>query len=591
MSQNSNNNAAGAQMGLSINDQARDGVIISTGIGWAILGFVPGIGFGLSAAAGLLNVISPFLWPESGNSQITWEKLMNTVEERIDQRVDTLIKSRAIENTRVLQSRMRDYLQAISNLKTDPNNETYKADVRREFDRAEDDAKAAIIQLNPHTTNGTEDTRHNILLLANYAQVANVHLLLLRDVVQYGEQWGFSPLEVQQYYSNTSSVGNPGMLQLLAKYTDHCVSWYNTGLQQQYNFWDWDKFNNFRRDMTIMVLDIVSFWPTYDPNLYAVPTKSQLTRTVYTQRVGKEKRHIFMEPTLAAPRLFSWLHQVKFHVQSRGYADTIAGLQQTFQNTLSDTLWQESLNGERLGAEQNLNFSSPTTGDEVWRIINHLRLNPYSTLVNEMNGFQFEFTQSPVTDIAYLSDNPDYQKISGLPCTGGNITCTDKNLYSHRFSYLGARAIDYPTGGPRLTTFTHGWTHVSADHNNLIDAQKITQIPAVKASSISGGATVVKGPGSTGGDLIELPFSTAGRITLNVTLADITKSYKVRVRYAYGSNSKIADTLTYADFSYSDSDIITPSSSDYTYIYDLNPSDFGGLEGKFFIDKIEFIPM
>ncbi|MGG5736721.1 insecticidal delta-endotoxin Cry8Ea1 family protein [Bacillus cereus group sp. IBL03679] len=585
---------AGAPMALSINDQARDGVIIATGIGWAILGFVPVVGPGLSAAAGVLNVIVPFLWPENGNSQITWEKLMSTVEERIDQRVDTLIKSRAIETTRVLQSRMRDYLQAISNLKTDPNNETYKADVRREFDRAEDDAKAAIIQFNPHNANGTEDTKHNILLLANYAQAANLHLLLLRDVVQYGAQWGFSPLEVQQYYSNTSSVGNPGMLQLLAQYTDHCVNWYNTGLQQQYDHWNWDKFNDFRRDMTIMVLDIVSFWPTYDPNLYAVPTKSQLTRTVYTQCVGKEKRYGFIEPTLAAPRLFSWLNQVKFHVQSSNYETSIAGLQQTFKNTLSGTSWQEGLKGLVFGNEQNLNFPSPTTGDEVWWVITHLKYNRFSGRVEDMNGFQFEFTQSPVRDIAYLSDNPDYKKISGLPCTGGNVACTDKNLYSHRFSYLGSYGAYDGSNSPHphQNAFTHGWTHISADHNNLIDAQKITQIPAVKASSISGGARVVKGPGSTGGDLVELPFSTAGRITLNVTLADITKSYQVRLRYAFGSAStSAADTLRYTDFPYSDPDIVTTDSTEYTYTYTLNPSDFGGLEGKFFIDKIEFIPI
>lgn len=591
---------AGAPMALSTNNQARDGAIIATGVGWAILGFVPVVGPGLSAVAGLLNVIIPYLWPEDGTSQITWEKLMSAVEERIDQSVDTLIKSRATEATRVLQSRMRDYLQAISNLKTNPNNDSYKADVRREFDRAEDDAKAAIIQLNPHNTDGTEDTRHNILLLANYAQAANLHLLLLRDVVQYGAQWGFSPLEVQQYYSNTSSVGNPGMLQLLAQYTDHCVRWYNTALQQQYDHWNWDKFNNFRRDMTLMVLDIVSFWPTYDPNLYAVPTKSQLTRIVYTPRVGSEKRHVFIEPTTAAPRLFSWLNQVKFHVQSSTYETSIAGLQQTFEHTLSGIPLEERLKGMRFGNEQNLNFPSPTTGDEVWRVTTHLKYNRFSQSVQDMNGFQFEFTQSPVKNIAYLSDNPDYQKISGLPCktrppgpcnpNNPCFVCTDKNLYGHRFSYLSAYGHDSPH--PHLTTFTHGWTHVSADHNNLIDAQKITQIPAVKASSISGGATVVKGPGSTGGDLIELNFSTRSSFQLNVTLADTTKSYQIRIRSAYGSASKSADTLTYTDFSYSDSHIIRPrSSSQYTYTMELDPSNFGGLEGKFFIDKIEFIPI
>lgn len=247
---------------------ARNGVIIATGIGWAILGLVPVIGPGLATISGLLNVIVPFLWPEEPDTsqpQFTWQQLMNAVEELIDQRIDALIRSRAIETTRILQSRMRDYQQALCNLKSNPNNEAYKADVRREFDRADDDAKAAIIQFSPRNPDGTEDAKHNILLLADYAQAANVHLLLLRDVVQFGESWGFSPLEIQQYYFNPSQVGNPGMLQLLGIYTNHCVRWYNAGVSNLSSDWPGHKRNNFRRDMTIMVLDFVALWPTYDP--------------------------------------------------------------------------------------------------------------------------------------------------------------------------------------------------------------------------------------------------------------------------------------------------------------------------------------
>ncbi|PEA06278.1 hypothetical protein [Bacillus cereus] len=70
-----------------------------------------------------------------------------------------------------------------------------------------------------------------------------------------------------------------------------CVRWYNTGLQEQYDTRYWSKFNNFRTTMTISVLDTVAVWPTFNPKLYTLPTKSQLTRMVYTQKVGATVLH------------------------------------------------------------------------------------------------------------------------------------------------------------------------------------------------------------------------------------------------------------------------------------------------------------
>ncbi|MES1053839.1 hypothetical protein FOA24_33820 [Bacillus thuringiensis] len=588
MNQNGNNNAAEVSMALP-SISARDGVSIATGIGWAILGFVPVVGPGLSAAAGILNVIIPFLWPEdetpgTPQAQITWDKLMSTVEGLTDERILASKRSDATARLQGIQGLTRDYTQAINDLKTDPNNELKKDRVRDAFDDVEDYLKVSMPFFRAQ---GFEAQ-----MLAMYAQAANMHLLLLRDVVQHGTSWGFQQYEVDRYYSNTNSQGNPGMLQLLTQYTEHCVSWYNTGLANRRATNNWDTFNNFRKDMTLMVLDIISLWPTYDPNFYAVPTKSQLTRTLYTPVLGRTSGKSLSnieDSVVASPSLFTWLRSL--HLYSHiinaqfGYS-RFCGVRPNYQYTLNNNI----ITGEMKGLygdrdRQDITIPSLQDNDDIRFIWTSRGNDPnYSQNTHQVIEWQFEFAKSATqtattTDIRY-----PYWIESVLPYINEN-----PNLYSHRFSHMGAGISINSSASTDY--YSYGWTHVSADYNNLIDAQKITQIPAVKASSISGGARVVKGPGSTGGDLIELPFSTAGRITLNVTLADITKSYKVRVRYASGSNSKIADTLTYADFSYTDSDIITPSSSDYTYIYDLNPSDFGGLEGKFFIDKIEFIPM
>nr|AQX37181.1 Cry32S protein [Bacillus thuringiensis] len=597
-----NMNTVGAPIALS-STTTRDGVIIATGIGWAILGFVPVVGPGLSAAAGLLNVIVPFLWPEddAGSSQISWEQLMDSVEELVDERILTSKRSDATARLEGIKALVNEYTQAIDDLKADPNNELKKDRVRDKFDDVEDYVKVSMPFFRAQ---GFE-----VPMLAMYAQAANIHLLLLRDVVQHGASWGFQQYEIDRYYNHTGLTGSPGMLQLLAQYTAHCVRWYNTGLENRRATNDWNKFNDFRRDMTLMVLDIISLWPTYDPKFYAVPTKSQLTRTVYTHWIGHLRNRWHGNPDalslsvvensiVPAPHLFTWLREVWFYFTGGGgpSAETLfTGFRPFFQTTLSDNLLTGELQGN-YGTEprQDITIPSPQSGDDIWKVHTSSALMAEGPEHRRLKGWWFLFTNSP-TQQAHTKTGYGQQLIYthlGLPCKNScgdenpNLSnpCDNSSLYSHRLSNF--------RGNFDPTYCSYGWTHVSADHNNLIDAQKITQIPAVKASSISGGARVVKGPGSTGGDLVELDFSTASSLRLKVTLADTTKSYQIRTRSAYGSVSKSADTLTYSDFSYANSTIIPPrDSSEYTYIMELDPSDFGGLEGKFFIDKIEFIPM
>ncbi|MGF9815541.1 insecticidal delta-endotoxin Cry8Ea1 family protein [Bacillus toyonensis] len=610
---------------------AQTGVVTGT----AIISFLLSVPFPVAAAAtGIISLLIPFLWPEEAGApgtteaQFTWEQLMSAVEGLVGSEISNLVRTDAINTLAKLQSSIRDYQQAVCNLKDsspeDPDYENYKSDVRREFNDAEDQAKYAIIDL--------KRQGYETLLLASYAQAANVHLLLLRDVVQYGQSWGFSAREVEQYYSNPSLIGNPGMLELLAIYTEYCIKWYNTGLQGQQNTNDWNKFNNFRRDMTIMVLDLVALWPTFNPRYYPLPTKSQLTRTLYTslfkrQRVEQsvpDLERLMIDP----PSLFRWLRQLNFHIISQQDGNYISGMKQYYQGTLSNDLYDTGFKGVDGNIIESLNVSKPESQDDVWSIL--MRSATTSPYTGQLYSFRFKFTQSLDQLVTVQTSVSEHSSSTfGLlckssesntcnPCDPNNpctneITntsnpCNDKSLYSHRFSYM---APYFGTYG--VTSFWYGcfgWTHVSVDAKNLIDTEKITQIPAVKGYQLKNTTRVIKGPGSTGGDLVELLTNEmSGTLRIRVTQPGNNKGYRMRIRYANNTTTKIeahyyvgyegdtqvhelpatytGNSLSYNSFSYKEVLYVTPQDTESVAEVLLGIQSGTGI----IIDKIEFIPI
>lgn len=122
-------------------------------------------------------------------------------------------------------------------------------------------------------------------LLPIYAQAANLHLLLLRDASIFGKEWGLSSSEISTFYNR--------QVERAGDYSDHCVKWYSTGLNnlRGTNAESWVRYNQFRRDMTLMVLDLVALFPSYDTQMYPIKTTAQLTREVYTDAIGTVHPH------------------------------------------------------------------------------------------------------------------------------------------------------------------------------------------------------------------------------------------------------------------------------------------------------------
>ncbi|PET44867.1 insecticidal delta-endotoxin Cry8Ea1 family protein, partial [Bacillus cereus] len=608
-------------------DAVRDAVIIGVKIAGALIGAaLPPV----KVVGQILGTLIPFLWPKQAGSpgtteaQFTWEQMMTAAEEMIDQKIDALIKDLAIESLKTLQSRILDYQQALCNLQTDPDNERYKEDVRREFNDAEDQAKAVIIRL--------ENPKNAIPLLTDYVQAANLHLLLLQDVIQFGESWGFTALEVQQYYSN-NQVGNPGMKQLLATYTDHCVRYYNEGLKKLTDEVNGKLIFEYRKNMTLIVLDIVSVWPTYDPIVYNLPTRSQLTRQLTTLPLGNVgNNHFWDENYVPAPNLFRWLREIKLYRDPSAYYYQFPGYQLVYQNTLAPSTTNTKTYGGGGSTVESVKLDGHPNDDVYKMRTTNMAFNP-SNVGQYLQIFDFYFAPSGtvqtvgtintgdpsvVTTQGIACNNTNNQCSPCTPCEGiVNISdpCDSPSLYSHRLSWISGDVprIDFP-----LFSIAYNWTHVSADKDNLIDAEKITQIPAVKGYDMGPNATVIKGPGSTGGDLVQLVSRTGSLEKLRIRVkGQVNKGYQLRIRYAlasdrretiyinryvnnagnwqrdYGGNANSTPTylggsLNYNSFGYTTQEIPFPPTSYEEWDIELGYPSIGN---PIIIDKIEFIPI
>ncbi|MGH1231840.1 delta endotoxin C-terminal domain-containing protein, partial [Bacillus toyonensis] len=316
---------------------------------------------------------------------------------------------------------------------------------------------------------------------------------------------------------------------------------------------------------------------------------------------------------------------VDVSLQKNGLSNEIASYKQTFHNTLRTGSWSIT-KGTPTNDVRNM-FTIPYFPyDDIWKIKNEFfdYGSPFDDLAVDSWTFSFRYSEDQYFELSTYDKSvtrfyglPCRAKNSGIcdPCDSQNpcrkelpnttMPCEDKRLYSHRLAYMGAGENVYPP--PSLTYSAYGWTHVSADADNRIDAEKITQIPAVKGNELEGG-TVIKGPGSTGGNLIQLD-SYGNRIVLPIKLPVTTQAYRVRIRYASNAVLSIRVSLdgdvvlgtfiapattsdltklTYNTFAYLDTSVLTAERS--TRLMFISHNDLRNSR-TFIIDKIEFIPI
>ncbi|MGG1152850.1 delta endotoxin C-terminal domain-containing protein, partial [Bacillus wiedmannii] len=319
------------------------------------------------------------------------------------------------------------------------------------------------------------------------------------------------------------------------------------------------------------------------------------------------------ERMIPKPSLFKWLTQLHFYWRQLGNADNwtagqiVTGLQTMIRKTLGneEVLPKVGTTGTAVKSLYPFDNGHITWIDTLqWFEPRWLKFwsdgynngwtyqGELGTIV-EKNPF---WAAGPLTRIYYPSERANY-------------------IPDHRLSWVTYEPIrsNSPYGWTeyaQLGALALGWTHESVDPNNTIVSDKITTIPAVKAYDIgaSGPGQVIKGPGSTGGDLVSLSYNTSMKVRLTPSTVGRNQSYRVRIRYAstgntqmyvekwsryfnpYGQTYNVTPTyssgaLTYGTFKYFDTFNIYTGEPDFEIIIQ-NKSNT-----TLIIDKIEFIPV
>lgn len=478
-----------------------------------------------------------FFTRDSGNT------LINHVEALINQRIEQLVRNTALGAINGISDAQRTYLNRLSDWNNNPNQLTGQR-VNDAFNTVNTLCYNALAQNASLAAVGFET-----ILLPNYAAAATIHLLVLRDAVLYRDRWISSP----------RSTGDPDydtFKYRLERYTNHCVTWYNEGLNRlpRSSRHDWVRFNNYRRDMTLSVLDLVAFFQVYDPVLYPRGTDVTLSRIIYTDYIDLFTNippdFNFIESMALRPHRSSSLSELDIftayyhgptNARSREYwSGNVNRLDNGVSNSygyrhndraLSDTFLRMR-NIDITSVDMTLH--APRFGVlERVRGLNRAIFIGVNTQTNQRTTLSYD---RPVSEGQFNLWNHTVSLPGDPSQQPGPLN------YTHKLYHMMTR--HHSTFNVREALFLHAWAHKSLTHQNRFTGNNITQIPAVKTESSSGDRAILRGPGSTGGDVVRLDNSTTG-LFYALTRGDsqvATTNFIIRVRYASTtSNTLVLD--------------------------------------------------
>ncbi|PEA02503.1 insecticidal delta-endotoxin Cry8Ea1 family protein [Bacillus cereus] len=563
------------------------------------------------------------LWPVLEGM---WYAMMDAVEIMIQEAITTAVRSKAQAELNGIRNALVLFQQAFDDWEKNSDNPQLQDRVRRQFT-----ATNTLIQF---AMSSFAVPGFQVPLLVVYAQAANLHLLFLREAVVLGEKWGMSREEVDDYYN-----GELGLTELTQSYTNHCTNWYHEGLAQSMKLnpsvtilEQWNLYNDFRREMTIMILDIVALWPTYDVKLYPAGTKTELTRIIYTPLMGvledsssisatrKEYGNIAAinqqdGATTIPPALFIWLEkQIVYPYNNLIYS------YQNFQKTT----FGKVMNGTIFGSNSEKHLTNPISIP-----IDAESYDVYK--VDTSYSAKMEIKSSPIHKLVYYRSKEQQESIISTNTSKGPIDQVSEIAnegyqdYSHCLAHMaGWVSIAYGTGlteKPYLVPYNLalGWTYANVDPVNSIAPDAITQIPAVKGDkvigipeeeAILGEVTAIQGPGFTGGNLVGLFAGAELHMKVTNPVSNVA-GYQMRIRYANNHPTILAVSyqgvetssgkfdvpvtysgdfktkLTYNAFKFKEAIIIpSPLREEIADIVLRNEGD-----SNLLIDKIELIPM
>jgi hypothetical protein len=212
------------------------------------------------------------LWPE-GAREDPWEQIKERVEALIGQKLSHEVYQRVKGTLAGLKKNSLEFSRAASHPDSTPAFITEKFNIAKGF-------------FNQEAENFREEP-YEVLLLPLFAQMANLHLALLREGCLRASRWGWS-------HSDTADV-QADMKTTVKDYTEHVDKWYKSGLAEYSRPGPDDgrgglsAFNRqygFIREMTASVLDYRTLWPYMDPVRFPTPVQVHLSGELYSDAYG-----------------------------------------------------------------------------------------------------------------------------------------------------------------------------------------------------------------------------------------------------------------------------------------------------------------
>nr|AAK14338.1 insecticidal crystal protein BTRX27 [Bacillus thuringiensis serovar kunthalaRX27] len=485
--------------------------------------FVPGAGFEL----GLVDII----WGIFGPSQ--WDAFLGQIEQLINQRIEEFARNQAISRLEGLSNLYQIYPESFREWEADPTNPALREEMRIQFN----DMNSALTTAIPLFA----VQNYQVPLLSVYVQAAMVCVSGGRFGGPRALSSRFNALNLRIHWTTLS--------RLIGNCTDHPGYWYNTGLGRVWgrDSRDWIRYNQFRRELTLTVLDIVSLFPNYDSRTYPIRTVSQLTEEIYTNPVLENFDGSFrgsargIEGRFRSPHLMDILNSITIYTDAhRGeyywsghqiMASSVGFSGPEFTFPLYGTLGNAAPQPP-IGAQ---------TGQGVYRTLSStLYRRPFYIGINNqhlsvLGGVEFAYGTSSYLPSAVYRKRGTVDSLDEIPHQ--NTTVKPRQGFSHRLSHVSMFRSGFSNSSVSIIRAPmFSWILRSAEFNNIIPSSQITQIPLTKSTNLGSGTSVVKGPGFTGGDILRR--TSPGQIsTLRVNItAPLSQRYRVRIRYASTTN-------------------------------------------------------
>ncbi|MEB9553513.1 insecticidal delta-endotoxin Cry8Ea1 family protein [Bacillus cereus] len=616
-------------------DSDINSVAAAIGVIASIIGFIPGPGEAIGLILGTFSSIILFLWPE--NKTIVWEEFthrgLNLIRPELSQEAIEIIVNPLKGYYNALLEQLRSFEREFAIWDNNRNPSTTGDGLRR-FSAID----AAIITLKHQLT---INVSNKPALLSLYAQTANIDLILYQRGAKYGDEWARYTRN-QPIPFKTSKEYYTDLKTKIKDYTNDIAQTYRDGLniiKNKPNI-SWDVFNEYRREITLSALDLVALFQNYDICIYPIQTKTELTRKVYMPsfylQALQQSNIETMENLLThPPSLFTWLNELDLYTVRENYSpslllSSLSGLQAKSRYTQNSTIFYNPAQGVGTGTPTRVGLANLF----IYKIFMSQYHHPNACYpiagISDMTFYKSDYNGNMPTSQTYQAGRNSNNIINTF-MNGPQNASTSNNISINQTKHIlsDIKMVYSRTGGiyPLYDFgYSFAWTHTSVDPDNLIVPNRITQIPAVKAYTLTSPARVIAGPGHTGGDLVALLNSgtQSGSMEIRCKTGSFTgasRRYGIRMRYAANNaftvslsytlqggntlgttfvtehtfsrtNNIIPTDLKYEEFKYKEyNQIITMTSPQNTIvtinIRQLNPSS----NDQLIIDRIEFYPL